>query len=263
MLKKLMKYDLIWINKFMVYFFTLSLLFACICKVTNSNLDTTVGLIIDKICSCIEISCLVSCAINCIMRVWVRFKNNIYKDESYLTHTLPVNKNQIWNSKVLSGIISLLLATIVILACIMIVYLNSTTIESLKSTFDNLIQIFGKNQTILICIGIILMVIFEILFIMLSGMFGIIVGFRCNNGKIIRSVFVGIMMYGFLSSLLLIIMYIFSRFNSVFMELYTSGLPSPTALKMLVIVSLVIYGIYNVGYYFACRKLLNKGVNVV
>ena len=262
MLKKMIKYDLIWINKYMVYYFILTFCFACICRITNGHAETTVGLIIDKICSSIEIACLVSCVINCIMRVWVRFKNNIYKDESYLTHTLPVNKNQIWNSKVISGIISLLLAAIVIFICILIVYLNNETIYSIKSAFENMTEIFGYGNTILMCIAVVFLVIFEISFLMFSGLFGIIIEFKSNNSKVIKSVLVGIMMYGFLSSALLIIMYIISKYNPTFMELYTSGMPSPSALKMLIYISLIIYGIYNIGYYFICKKILNKGVNV-
>ena len=34
---------------------------------------------------------------------WVRFVKNIYKDESYLTHTLPVSKNQIKKLKKISN----------------------------------------------------------------------------------------------------------------------------------------------------------------
>ena len=260
MLKKLVKYDLKWINAYMVIFFILSLIFACICRITNNYTSTTVGLIIDKICSSIEIGCLVSCVVNCIIRVWVRFRNNLYKDESYLTHTLPVTKNQLWNSKVLAGFLSLLLSMIIIFICVFIT--NLITIEEIKNIFNSLIETFGKFETILMCLGIILLIIFEILFLMFTGMFGIIVGHRCNNGKTLKSVFIGFMMYGFLSAFLLIIMYIVSRYNLIFMELYKSELPSPEALKMLVYISLILYGVYNIGYYCICNEMLKKGVNV-
>ena len=37
--------------------------------------------------------------LNNLMRLWARFKNNFYGDESYLTHTLPINKKTLYLSK--------------------------------------------------------------------------------------------------------------------------------------------------------------------
>lgn len=42
---------------------------------------------------------IVSSLINGLMRSWVRFITNIYKDESYLTHTLTIEKKDIYLSK--------------------------------------------------------------------------------------------------------------------------------------------------------------------
>ena len=44
-------------------------------------------------------SMIFSILINTMMRSWVRFRDSLYKDESYLTHTLPVTKNELYNSK--------------------------------------------------------------------------------------------------------------------------------------------------------------------
>ena len=39
--------------------------------------------------------------------IWSRFIKTVYKDESYLMHTLPVTKNQIFNAKVFASILSI------------------------------------------------------------------------------------------------------------------------------------------------------------
>ena len=41
--------------------------------------------------------------INNVLRFWVRFRQTMYGDESYLTHTLPVEKNTLYASKMLSA----------------------------------------------------------------------------------------------------------------------------------------------------------------
>ena len=43
--------------------------------------------------------------INNLMRTWVRFRHNLYGDESYLTHTLPVERKTIYLSKFITSII--------------------------------------------------------------------------------------------------------------------------------------------------------------
>lgn len=246
----------------MIYYFGIALVLAIICRITNEYTDTTIGVIINKIFIGTEIICLASCFITSIMRIWARFINNIYKDESYLTHTLPVSKSEIWNSKVISGIFSVIITIIVVFVSVAIMWLNSTTTEIIKDYFETLAQIFGNFEATLVIIGVVLLVIFEVILFMFSGIFGILVGFSCNNGKIIRSILVGVMMYSFLTSFLLIIMFGISIINPTFMELYSSDIPSPKAMQMLTYVSLLIYLIYDIGYYFIGKILLKKGVNV-
>ena len=43
--------------------------------------------------------------INTMMKCWVRFSHSLYKDESYLTHTLPVTKNELYDSKFIQALI--------------------------------------------------------------------------------------------------------------------------------------------------------------
>ena len=56
--------------------------------------------IIGEICQGAMFSMMISAIINNLMRMWVRFKQNLYGDESYLTHTLPVTKASIYLSKI-------------------------------------------------------------------------------------------------------------------------------------------------------------------
>ena len=60
--------------------------------------------------------------INTLMRSWVRFRDSIYKDESYLTHTLPVTKNNIYDSKFIQALIFFVIGFAVIILSIFIAY---------------------------------------------------------------------------------------------------------------------------------------------
>ena len=138
MLKKLLKYDLKWCYKPLIVFYLLAIFFAVLTRIIESFDQTLIILIIDKICSGITIAMMANILINCFMRNWARFVKNIYKEESYLTHTLPVTKNKIYLAKVLTAIITLLTSFMVIVSCLAIICLNENSWSLLKTSLENL-----------------------------------------------------------------------------------------------------------------------------
>ena len=122
MLKKLLKYDLESIFKFIVIFYSLSLFFGVLTRIFLNINGSFIMNIIGQISSGATISMMVSILINNLMRLWVRFKNNFYGDESYLTHTLPVEKKTLYLSKILTAIITLFTSILVITLTLFVAY---------------------------------------------------------------------------------------------------------------------------------------------
>jgi hypothetical protein len=199
--------------------------------------------------------------INCLMRNWVRFVKNIYKDESYLTHTLPVSKNTIYLSKILTSIITLLTSFIVIIACIAIVYLNKDTWLILKQTLEQSAIYFDSSVFSLIFVMIIT-VFFEFLFMIMSGILGIIIGHKSNNLKIVKSIIVGFVIYIMLSLFSLGILYVMGLLNPEIMTIFNNINVSSNVIKSMMLIAICIYIIYNLIIYCIGNKLLNKGVNI-
>ena len=260
MLGKLIKYDLKWINKAIYVYSVVLLLVAIAVKIVESIDQTLFLVIVDKILSGTFIATAISMSITCIMRIWSRFITNIYKDESYLTHTLPITKSQIFNSKVIAGLLSILMTTLVIIACVAIVALNENTIDSLKIMYDSLVQTYNGTYAVLFIIGIVLLIALEIIFFMISGIFGIVVGHSFNNYKMLISIIVGILSYCLLSTVSLIIMGILSEVADF--EIVNNAFPSLRTLKIMGFTSIGIYLLFNLSYYFIAKKILNRGVNV-
>ena len=107
MLKKLLKYDLENIFKFLIIFYSLALFFAILTRIFFSIDNSLVMNLLGHVTSGTAISMMCSIVINNLMRLWVRFKSNFYGDESYLTHTLPVDKKTLYLSKTLSSILTI------------------------------------------------------------------------------------------------------------------------------------------------------------
>ena len=90
MLNKLLKYDLKYMVKNMSIFYILSIFFAITTRILFNLKQSVIINIIGQISVGCMFAMLANTLINTIMRSWVRFRDSIYKDESYLTHTLPV-----------------------------------------------------------------------------------------------------------------------------------------------------------------------------
>lgn len=261
MLDKLLKYDLKWCFKPLSVFYLLALFFSVITRIVESMNQSLIIVIIDKLCSGVVIAMLINILINCFMRNWVRFIRNIYKDESYLTHTLPVSKNQIYLSKVLTMIITLLTSFIFIILCIAIVSLNKDTWLVIKSTLEQSSIIFDSSVFDLIFI-MTATIFLQFLYIMMSGILGIILGHKSNNLKIVKSIIYGFMIYMGLSFITLGILYVIGLMNSNIMTLFNSMELNSSVLKNVMIIIMFVYVVYNLIIYFVSNKSLKNGVNV-
>ena len=261
MLGKLLKYDLKWCFKPLVVFYILAIIFSIITRMIESVDQTLILLIMDKICSGVVIAMLINILINCLMRNWVRFERNIYKDESYLTHTLPVSKNKIYLSKILTAIITLFISFIIIVICLAIVCLNDITWYSLKLSLEQS-AIFLNSSPLSLIIVLIITIFFEFLFMILSGILGIVIGHRSNNMKIVKSILIGMGIYMGLSLFSLAIIYMAGILSPDIMSVFNNIKVSSNAIKSIMIIGIFVYAIYNLIIYFVGNALLNKGVNV-
>ena len=260
MLGKLFKYDFKWMSKVTYVYVLILIVISIALKIVESVDQTFLLVILDKILVSMFISCIVSILLTSSIRIWVRFINNFYKDESYLTHTLPVTKNELFNSKVLAGICSLLLSALVIVACLAFVYLNKSTIEELKMMWDSLVAAYNSVFAVLFVIGLVVLIILEIIYIMMAGVLGITIGHRSNNFKMVKSIAVGLISYGLLSAMSLGVIAIVSKLINY--DIIGNGFPSMNYLIGVGGAGLAVYLIYNIVYYLIAKKVFNKGVNV-
>ena len=97
MLIKLLKYDLKYMIKNMSVFYILAIFFAITTRILSSIEQSVMIGILSRISSGCVIAMIANIMVNAMMRSWIRFRDSLYKDESYLTHTLPVTKNDLYN----------------------------------------------------------------------------------------------------------------------------------------------------------------------
>ena len=262
MLGKLLKYDLKWVYKLIIIFYCLALIFSIIGRAFSTIENSLVFEIVSQIAFGTAISMMVSSLINTLMRLWARFVRNIYKDESYLTHTLPVKKQEIFDSKVITGFISIFTAMVVIIACLFICYYSEANMEALKSALE--IAASTYNTTVLNLLLLVAVVIFlEIVYGLLIGYVGIILGHKSNKNRMARSIVIGFILYFVLQGLTLGLIAFYGLFNPDVMNLLnTTEMVNIEAIKSVMYAGIGIYALYIIILYFFGKKELNKGVNV-
>lgn len=248
MLTKLLKYDLKWSYKLLSIFYLLSLILTGLAKIFLSFENSFLIHLIGKISLFSTLILLVVTIINNILSSFIRFVKNIYKDEAYLTHTLPVSEKNIFLSKVLSSIITLLTSFLIGFICLYI--LNDF----------NLTETFNIDKTLIIKSCIILFL--ETIFILLIGYFGIIIGHKSNNKKTLKSIIIAIVSYFIMQALTLLLILLYGTINPDFMNLFTNQNANIETLEKILTFSIIIYLIYNSFLYIISKKCYLKGINI-
>ena len=262
MLKKLLKYDLKNINKALIIFYLLSIFFAITTRILFNIDNSFIINIFAQISSSITISMIFNILINNIMRIWSRFRNNIYKDESYLTHTLPVTKQKIYLSKFLAIVITLFTSFLVILVTLFIAYYSKENLALIKNILLPITNIY--NSSIIKILLIIYFVLFiEVTLLLQIGYSGLILGHKHNKNKLLYSIAYSFIIYIISQSINLLVIFIYGIFNTDFMNLFTTNtIPSYEILKIVLYLSIFLYISLNIIIYFVNIKLLKKGVNI-
>ena len=263
MLSKLLKYDLKYMLKNMSIFYILSIFFAITTRILFNMNQSVIVNIIGQISVGCMFSMIASTLINTMMRSWVRFRDSLYKDEAYLTHTLPVTKNELYNSKFIQTLTFFFISFIVILISLFIAYYSKNNWLLLTNYINTITTGLDMNTSFFI-IMFITLIFLEVFNAIQCGFYGMILGHKKNNGKLGYSVLFGFIIYLLAQTLVLALVFVYGLFDSSVMELFKTATVSidVQAFKVLAIVASLLYLVIIFIMSILCKKELNKGVNI-
>ena len=254
MLGKLLKYDLKDLLKSISVFYILSFIGAILTRIFGSLTNTIIIEIIKQVCMGFMFSMLASSLINTLMRNWVRFKQTLYGDESYLTHTLPVTKKEIIISKLLLGFINMFITFVVIIISLLIAFYTKENYTNIINMLDTLLVSININSNVFIVL-IIIMLFLEIFAGLVSGYLGIILGFRKSNNKVGYSVLLGFIVYIISQLQVVLSIFIVGLFNSDVMSIFKSNnISNLTIIKPLIFILMFVYILIILGISYTSKK---------
>lgn len=266
MLRKLYHYDLKWSLKVITIFWVLGIAFAIFGRIFQLLPDSIMFEVLGAICNGTSLSLTISAIFNSVIRAWVRLNLSMYKDESYLTHTIPVSISTHFLSKVLATVTVTVISMAILVLAVFIMYYSKENFETLKS----LLNVVSGTLDISIAgllILIILVILFEIIFIIFSGFFGLVYGNSYNSKRVSKTLIYSFGIY-FISSIFSIIIMLFSTlfndelYNIVFVNSEEVIFFEIDVLKIVLTVGLFLYiGYCALAYYLTDRKL-RQGINI-
>ena len=263
MLNKLLKYDLKYMIKNMGIFYILSIFFAITTRILFNMNQSIIINIIGQISVGCMFAMLANILINTIMRSWVRFRDSLYKDEAYLTHTLPVTKNDLYNSKFIQTLIFFFISFIIILISLFIAYYSKDNWLVITDYIKTITTGLNMSTSFFVIMFIIL-IFLEVFNAIQCGFYGMILGHKKNNGKLGYSILFGFIIYLFSQTLVLALVFVYGLFDSSVMQLFKATTVSidVQAFKVLAIISSLLYLVIILIMSLLCKKELNKGVNI-
>ena len=261
MLSKLLKYDLKWLYKTIGIFYLLSLVFSLIVR-GLSLLDKT--FIVNSLTFMFKISAvgmIVATVIITVARLWTRFIKNVYKDESYLTHTLPVTKKDIYLAKVLSAVITSITTVLITIICLLICYHSKESCDFIKQSLG-LVENTVDFEFVKILVIMSFVLVLELIIITLNGYTGIILGFKSNRDKMIKTLIYGFISYLVTMVITLLIVYISSLINSNVMMLIKDNVGDIGTIKTILSIIAIMYTFFIFIFYFFGKNKLEEGINI-
>ena len=262
MLKKLMKYDFVWITKILVYHTVILLVVSFLGRLISPLSSRSMfWSVMDGVFLSLTIAAACSLFFTAFMRCAARYINNTYKDESYLTHTLPVTRGQQYTSKVFSSVGVLALALVICLAA-------TAICNSYKERWEAVKYYLSNPQTRTLILLFVLVVVLQIVCMLLCTLAGATFGYRKGSYKLLHSLLRILVIYVVTQGVMLGVIFLISRFDSGVATLFTTSnrsmtefLTDPVSTKICWILAAE-YAVANVALFFLGKRALEKGVNV-
>ena len=262
MLKKLMKYDFVWISKILVYHTVILLVVSSLGRLISPLSPRSMfWSVMDGIFLSLTIAAACSLFFTAFMRCAARYINNTYKDESYLTHTLPVTRGQQYTSKVFSSCAVLALALAVCL-------IATAICNSYKDRWEAVKYYLTNSQYRTLILLFVLVFVLQIVCMLLCTLAGATFGYRKQSCKLLHSLLRILLIYVVTQGVMLGVIYLISRFDSSVAALFTTStrsmqefLTDPVSTRICWILAAE-YAVANVALFFLGKRALEKGVNV-
>lgn len=261
MLGKLIKYDFKSLFKsiFPIYLFTLFL--SLICRLSYMLTDKIPALkFTSGLTTFIFVILLIGLPFVTFFMSISNYYNKMVKDEAYLTHTLPVKKSSLINSKLLISVLFMLITFVVMFLAIYICY--SDIIKVFEYVYDFIINYVDDFDIMLFVILMVLSLLFGYIYNLLMIYLAIAFGQTRATKKGLFSVIFWFIIYNITSVVTSVLTLIPALFSNKYASYFENDLMAISDVNILLTYSLIITIVVNFVFYIMTVKTMEKKLNL-
>lgn len=255
-----MKYDIKNITKILWIMYVIALPLAVATRLLSLGKEIQIINILSKILLGCTFSAIANILVNTFVHILRVFIGNFYKDESYLTHTLPVTKQQLFFSKYFSSILVILASVLVCIVSLLITFYSKEFMQQAKAFLEY--SISGFDIPVVLFLSLTGALLFLQICTIISMAFGAIIKANTYNEQRLFKGLLWFFLYylgaGIIFFLLTCLVFLVSGNIT---NLFAEEIPK-NAILILFGISISYYFVISVAYYFISLKLFKKGVNV-
>lgn len=259
MLAKLLKYDFKSLSKTLLPIFGISFIIAIITRGITMLADKFSILSVPAgILTFIFIIVLIAIPIVTFIFTILKFYKNLVKDEGYLMHTLPVSKNALVLSKLISSCTYLILSAIMIVLLVFVWGYGLLFDSKLLHMIWEVIRQSNTVFLILLLLSIVISVILNQVMIYASIALG-----QKHNSKVAFSVIYGIVLYNVTQILTVVLLVPFMLLDSNYQQyIENSNVLDFGLVNGFLTYALVISVLFIIVYYFVTVRTFHKKLNL-
>ena len=260
MLSKLLKNDLKKNMRWMWILFVSTIAVAGLtrgCKELGENIAffKVIGIFFDSVFYALAVNVI----LQPFLRNFLNFTKSFYSDESYLTHTLPVTKTQLINSKYLTALIEIVAGFACLVLSLLIMFASPTMDDVLKMLISTIV--LGEVSVFFTIMLFVALVIVEFLMFISIIYFSIVVAYRAKEKRVLKTFLITAALSLASLAVLAVVMLVVLLAHGVEISTSTLFLPKSAFISVL-ITGIVVYLGVAILFYFLAKHEFNKGVNV-
>ena len=194
MIRKLLKYDIKKITRILIYVYAISIALAIITRLINIGKDIQAIKILGMVFAGCTYSAIGNVLVNTFVHILDVFIKNFYRDESYLTHTLPVSKNKLLASKYIASLIVIFASVAVCFLSLFTIFYSKSFVEGLKMFIEATVAGFDISVGLFVTL-IALLLLSQICCIITMAFTAIVKANTYNSKRVIKGVMWFIVFY--------------------------------------------------------------------
>lgn len=191
----------------------------------------------------------------------LRFYKNFIREEGYLTHTLPISKNTLLFSKLLTFLIHFIVTFIVVILSVMLLIPDYSIVNNLFTIAGTFITELGYSVPGVI-IYMIIMFLVSILSNILLFYLAMCLGQTRNDKKVLYSIIYGVILYSIVQMVGVIFTLIIGLSNPGVFENANAAMPDKSFLNLMFGYSSILSFVIMVVYYVMSVRILDKKLNL-